>query len=150
MLSTDPVRYFIMLVPEEFVALCEGPSAPSTPALEAFGLWAFLVTFRPFLRNRVILLYTDNIPFLQAYERCFVDGGTSSSSHALACALRHIACELILLSSVLHLEYVDTENNTADPPSRDNLQAMTKRLGSVGLSGPFSSATPPSLTIRDC
>lgn len=127
-------------VPPEFVTAW----GESSPAMEAWAVWAMLRTFSADLQFRAILVFSDNMPFIQAYDK--YNGQHRTKSPGLTVALRAIAFELVRISSLLFLEYVETDNNVADPASRDDTQALELRIGSLHFSEPFSRIEVPSLS----
>lgn len=133
------LTYWMMPVPELFVAAW----GSSSPTMEAFAVYAFLLSLGDKCRHSVILVFVDNLPFLQAYERCY--SGTISSSPGLATALRAIAFFLISHSAVLFVEYVPTDANLADPASRGDPQALVARLSYLRSSRPFCEVEPPTV-----
>lgn len=133
--------WFSMAVPLNYVDAWGN----SSPAMEAFAVLAALRGFRAKLQNTVILVFTDNIPFIQAFEKYHND--KASTSKGLTTALRAISYELVTLSSIMFLEWVDTKTNLADPVSRDNLQAFKALIGSPRLSEEFSQVDPPSMKL---
>lgn len=132
------------IVPPEFVASW----GESSPAMEAWAVWAMLRTFSNELRFKAVLVFSDNMPFIQAYDK--YNGHHRTKSPGLAIALRAIAFELVRTSSLLFLEYVDTTSNIADPASRDDIQALELRIGSLNFSEQFSRVEVPSLHPPSC
>lgn len=136
--------YVQMRVPEHFAKWCRaGKKADSSPALEAFAWVVMIRTYGEDLSNCVVTVFSDNMPAVQAYHRCYY--GYLSDSVPLASALRQLAYYLIRFNVVMCLEYVPTNNNLADPLSRFDLQSFVARLGSLGLSPTPSARSPPSM-----
>jgi hypothetical protein len=118
--------------------------------MEAFAALVPLRTpeFADEATNSVVTCFTDNLPFYQAFYK--YNNDLQSDSPGLTVALRAIAFMLVKLNCTLHLLFVTTDKNLADPPSRDNPQDFADRLGSHHLSLQFSEVSPPSLKIQHC
>ena len=108
----------------------------SIPTMEAIGVLHFLKHCGPLIQHSVVLVFTDSITFLQAYERYFLKK-TLSLSPGLAYVLIQISEILIQHSLVLHLEFVLTSCNVADPVSRLAPQVLADTLTSLGYAEPF-------------
>ena len=115
----------------------------SLPTMEGLAVLLFLVAFGPTCSHRVVVVFTDNIPLLQAYER-FYAKKVCAASAGLSAVLRLIAEFLVTHSIVLHLERVPSARNVSDPvsrscPDQDFQVLMTSR----GYAAPFSRVNPP-------
>lgn len=133
--------WFSMPVPPAFVSAWGN----SSPAMEAFAVLAALKAFRSDISNNVILVFTDNIPFIQAYHR--YHNNEKSTSPGLIIALRAISFQLTITSSIMFLEWVDTASNLSDPLSRDRIQDFKDRVGYLSFSKPFSKVPSPSMPL---
>jgi hypothetical protein len=139
-------KYTFSVVPPEFIRWCIGINGcPSSPSLEAFGVVLCLLTFGASLAHSIITIFTDNMPFLQAYHKCY--NAPDSSSPHLASAIREITRLLIKHSIYLCLEFVPTKHNMADPISRHIFQDFMDRLGSLGYSRSPCAVVPCLPTI---
>lgn len=119
-------------VPPHFARWCRiGKRANSSPALEAFAWVVLLKAYGSELRNCAITVFSDNMPAIQAYHRCYY--GHLTDSIPLAAALRQLAFLLIRFNVLMCLEYVPTTHNLSDPVSRFELQTFAARLGCLGL-----------------
>lgn len=133
--------WFSMPVPQAFVTAW----GTSSPAMEAFAVLAALRAFAPNISNNVVLIFTDNIPFIQAFHR--YHNNERSTSPGLTIALRAISFQLTLTSCVMFLEWVDTSSNLSDPLSRDRVQDFEDRIGSLRFSMQFSRVPDPSMPL---
>ena len=110
----------------------------SIPTMEALAVLHFLQRCGTECEHSILLIFTDSISFLQAYERYFLKKALSGSP-GLAQMLIKISERLIQHSLVLHLEFVPSASNLADPVSRlAPSQVLTDSLSSLGYAVPFS------------
>ena len=119
----------------------------SLPTMEALAVLLFLVAFGPTCGHCVVVVFTDNIPLIQAYERFYAKKVCAASS-GLSAVLRLIAETLVAHSIVLHLERVPSARNFSDQVSRlcpD--QAFQASMRSRGYAVPFSRMSLPSPSI---
>lgn len=131
-------------VPPHFSRWCRaGKRANSSPALEAFAWVVLMKVYGNELRNCAITVFSDNMPAVQAYHRCYF--GHLSDSVPLAAALRQLAFLLIHFNVLMCLEFVPTSHNLSDPVSRFDLQTFVARLGSLGLSAHPLRRPAPSM-----
>lgn len=117
----------------------------SSPTMEAFAVWFALRAFAAPVAHQVVLVFSDNLPFVQAFRK--YNHHHVSTSPGLATALRAITLEVVRISIVLRIEYVPTTKNLADPISRGQPQDTLDRLGSLRFSGPASKVKTPSLPL---
>lgn len=130
-------EYAMAPVPDACAIACTGAKGdPSSPALEAWAADFSLNTIGERARSRVVLLFSDNIPFILAFHKC------TSPSKALAAALRALSITQARLGCLLLLRYVPTDDNLSDPLSRNKLQEFLRRIAGLEYYAPPSPIKP--------
>jgi hypothetical protein len=129
-------RWSMARAPARWIAAATGPLSVSSPLLEACALIFALFTFEELVSNSNVLIFTDNVPLLQAFHRMF------SEVPAMAEAMRVIASILVAFNCHLVLRYVPSDENFADPLSHYAVQDFVDVIGKKGLSMPSSPTKP--------
>jgi hypothetical protein len=104
--------------------------------LELCGVIFALFTFQELASNSNVLLFTDNVPLLQAFHRMFSD------IPEMAEALRVLALVRVAFNCHLVLRYVPSDENLSDDLSHYAVQDFLARTGKLGLSMPSSPTKP--------
>jgi hypothetical protein len=123
--------------PEYFSKMAVGPDGrASSPALEGLAESMLLATFPEIVDGKNVLLFTDNIPWIQATMKM------TSSSLAVDHALQISALAQITYNAHIVRRYVPTHLNLADPLSHRLVQRFRDMGTSVGLCAALSPSTP--------
>jgi hypothetical protein len=127
-----------MTPPKALTNRAVGPAGgDSSPALEALNVPFLLWTFRKELKGRTVIILNDNGPCVQAFQR------PSNGEGALAETVAASAVLQVCIDCLIHVTWVSTKQNLADPISRHHLQEFKGRMDALRLSVE-PSATPPS------
>jgi hypothetical protein len=123
--------------PPWFSAIAQGAEGvPSSPALEGFAESMLMATFPEIVRGKNVLLFTDNIPWIQATM------SMASTSPSVDLALQLSALGQIKYNTHIVRRYVPTDRNLADSLSHRDLQRFRSELASAMLSASLLPAAP--------